>query len=441
MKRSTAIILALQCVLTPGLARVTPRSDYTEEASQPVHSFQARQQDSSDKGVLENEVRDGTCKDTMFFFLRGSTQQPNMVGKPGLQSLDDIFALSALRTNSPPQGLQPGPQLAAYLRSTLGADKIAIQGIEYAATLQDNLCINNQLCRPREVTSASTQIREYMDQCSDSDVVVGGYSQGAAMLSRVISDRLGSEYKDRIVAAVTFGNTMQVYNKNTIPGLAPERVQMFCNKFDPVCRNGLPLGAVMPGHRDYRPSAKPAAEFLVQKLAAAKGWTTVPIVSDIDLSHFADVGFTFREIYRGAPAGSSTSFNDGTELAKLDSVRVVSIFGRGAARVDALGVKMDGGPDGAQEHGGSGGNFKELTLEEGEYWIMTEVCNGRKKKKDRVGFFRASTSLGRVLEVGSRTNDRCVTFVPGEGRSFVGMHGESGEEVDSVGFIEYPKLD
>lgn len=234
MKSSTAIILALQCVLTPGLARVTPRSDYTEEASQSVHSLQARQQDSSDKGVLENEVRDGTCKDTMFFFLRGSTQQPNMVSKPGLQSPDDIFALSALKTNSPPQGLQPGPQLAAYLRSTLGADKIAIQGIEYAATLQDNLCINNQLCRPREVTSASTQIREYMDQCSDSDVVVGGYSQGAAMLSRVISDRLGSEYKDRIVAAVTFGNTMQVYNKNTIPGLAPERVQMFCNKFDPV---------------------------------------------------------------------------------------------------------------------------------------------------------------------------------------------------------------
>ncbi|KAK1724491.1 cutinase-domain-containing protein [Colletotrichum acutatum] len=416
MKRSTAIILALQCVLTPGLARVTPRSDYVGEASQPVHSLQNRQQGSSDKGVLENEVRDGTCKDTMFFFLRGSTQQPNM-------------------------GLQPGPQLAAYLRSTLGADKIAIQGIEYSATLQDNLCINNQLCRPREVTSASTQIREYMDQCSDSDVVVGGYSQGAAMLSRVISDRLGSEYKDRIVAAVTFGNTMQVYNKNTIPGLAPERVQMFCNKFDPVCRNGLPLGAVMPGHRDYRPSAKPAAEFLVQKLAAAKGWTTVPIVSDIDLSQFADVGFTFREIYRGAPAGSSTSFNDGTELAKLDSVRVVSIFGRGAARVDALGVKMDGGVDGAQEHGGGGGNFKELTLEEGEYWIKTEVCNGRKKKKDRVGFFRASTSLGRVLEVGSRTNDRCVTFVPDEGRSFVGMHGESGEEVDSVGFIEYPKLD
>ncbi|EXF83539.1 cutinase-2 [Colletotrichum fioriniae PJ7] len=415
MKRSTAIILALQCVLTPGLARVTPRSDYTKESSQSIHSLQARQQDPSDKGVLENEVRDGTCKDTIFFFLRGSTQQPNM-------------------------GLQPGPQLAAYLRSTLGADKIAIQGIEYAATLQDNLCINNQLCRPREVTSASTQIREYMDQCSDADVVVGGYSQGAAMLSRVISDRLGSDYKNRIAAAVTFGNTMQVYNKNTIPGLAPERVQMFCNKFDPVCRNGLPLGAVMPGHRDYRPSAKPAAEFLVQKLAAGKGWTTVPIVSDIDLSQFADVGFTFRDIYRGAPAGSSTSFNDGTELAKLDSVRVVSIFGRGAARVDALGVKMDG-LDKAQEHGGGGGNYKELTLEEGEYWVMTEVCNGRKKKKDRVGFFRASTSLGRVLEVGSRTNDRCLTFVPGEGRSFVGMHGESGEEVDSVGFIEYPKLD
>ncbi|OHF02457.1 cutinase-2 [Colletotrichum orchidophilum] len=415
MKRSTAVILALQYLLTLGLARVILQSDHAEEGGQPAHALKARKQVSSDDGVVENEARDGACKDIMFFFIRGSTQNSNM-------------------------GRQPGPQLATYLRSALKPDKIAVQGIEYAATLQGNLCLSSGLCPGDETAKAASQIKDYMDKCEKSDVIVGGYSQGAAVLSKVISGRLEPNYKQRIVAAVTFGSTVQKQNKKKIPGLAPEKVRMFCNDDDPVCRNGFTIGAVMSGHRDYRKAAKAAAEFFVQKLAADNNWPKVPVISDIDLSQFTDVGFTFGQIYRGAPAGTSTPFNDATKLALLDSVGVVSIFGRGAARVDALGVKMDGLKV-PQEHGGGGGDYKELRLGEGEYWVKAEMCNGQKKGKDRVGYFRATTNLSRYLEIGTKTKDRCTIYVPGDGHSFVGMHGESGEEVDSVGFIEYPQRD
>ncbi|KAH0430089.1 cutinase-2 [Colletotrichum camelliae] len=323
----------------------------------------------------------------------------------------------------------------ACTRATV-KDAIAVQGIEYPATLQDNLCLNNHLCRPKEATAAADLVRGYMDKCPDASVLIGGYSQGAAMLSRII-DRLEQEYRDRIAGAVTFGSTMQVYDKGTIPLLPPDKVRMFCNKYDPVCSTGIPLGAVMSAHRNYRPLAKEAAEFLVKMLAAAKGWSSVPTVPDVDLTPFANTQLVFRDIYRGAPAGSSTPFNDATKLQGLQDIKIDTIFGRGGARVDFLGVKVDG-MDGTQEHGGSGGDYKEIVLDVDEYWIEAELCNGRKKKKDRIGYFSATTTTGEIMSLGEKTNDRCITFKPAEGNSFVGLYGESGAEIDSLGLIEFP---
>ncbi|TQN64451.1 putative cutinase 3 [Colletotrichum shisoi] len=256
------------------------------------------------------------------------------------------------------------------------------------------------------------------------------------MLSRVI-DRLAQEYRDRIAGAVTFGSTMQKYDKGTIPLLPPNKVRMFCNKYDPACNNGIPLGAVMPAHRNYRPVAKEAAEFLVKMLAAAKGWTSVPTVPDVDLSPFTNTRLLFRDIYRGAPASTTTAFNDATKLQGLQDIKINTIFGRGGARVDFLGVKVDG-VDGVLEHGGNGGTYKEIALEVAEYWVEAELCSGRKNKKDRIGYFSATTTTGEIMSIGEKTNDRCLTFRAAEGNSFVGLYGESGDEIDSLGLIEFP---
>ncbi|KAK2019405.1 hypothetical protein LZ32DRAFT_686508 [Colletotrichum eremochloae] len=190
----------------------------------------------------------------------------------------------------------------------------------------------------------------------------------------------------------------------------------------------------MPSHRDYRESAMPAAQFMISRLA--RNDPTVPHkVSSYVLTSYEDMGFKFYEIYRGAPEGSATRFNDAVTLSGLESIRVTSIYGRGGARVDSLGVKLEG-DESPSEHGGSGGSVQKLDLSEGEYWVEAQLCNARKKGKNRIGYFRAKTSKGRTIEIGTQTG-ACQTFNAAHGRSFVGMYGESGDEVDSVGLIEY----
>ncbi|KAK2066058.1 alpha/beta-hydrolase [Colletotrichum caudatum] len=382
-------------------------------------SIQARQLHS------ENELRDGICKDYLFFWIRG-TRTP-WERASGSESPSGSTQVSNM-------GRQPGPQLAAYLRKTL-ATRIAVQGIDYAASMRDNLCDGNHRCRPGEVTKATDQIKKYMDQCPDAKVLMGAFSQGAAVLTRILSARLEPGYKDRILAAVTFGSTMQVETRSRIPNFPPDRVRMFCNGLDPVCRTGILAGAALPSHSDYQASARPAAQFMISRLAPIDPAVPHEVVS-YTLTDYEGMGFKFHKIYRGAPEGSATPFNDAVTLSDIGSIRVASIYGRAGARVDSLGVRLDGAQS-PPEHGGSGGSAQSLDLSAGEYWVEAELCNARKKGKSRIGFFRARTSKGKTMEMGSRTGD-CRTFNAADGSSFVGFYGESGDEVDSVGLIEFP---
>ncbi|TDZ60533.1 putative cutinase 3 [Colletotrichum trifolii] len=405
MKISTAVPFVLLSGLAPGFARVTPRGIEPE-------GLLAR--DNAAIGLTENEVRDGACKESMFLYFRGSTQTSNM-------------------------GEQPGPQLASYLRWTLTPEKIAIQGIEYPAKLSDNICLSVDLCHPKELAGASDLVRAYMNKCPGSTVVMAGYSQGGGMLSRVIGEQLESQYKDRIVAAVTFGNIVQADDHDRIPNFVEDKAALFCNRGDPVCENGFLPGAMRSAHQDYKPSAKPAAQFMVTKIASARGWPSAPVVPDIDLTKYANTGLKFLDIFRGAAALVSTPFNDADLMMATNKTRLISIFGRGDKRVDMVGVKWEGGDPSPPSHGGDGGDYNDIWLGENEFWTTLEVCNGQKNGNDRIGYFRATTSTGQSLELGSKTTDVCTTFAAAEGMSFVGMYGESGDEVDSLGPIEYAK--
>ncbi|KAK2032264.1 alpha/beta-hydrolase [Colletotrichum zoysiae] len=388
-----------------------------------IHSpIQARQLRS------ENEVRDGVCKDYLFFWIRG-TRTPWERTSSGSESLGESTQVSNM-------GRQPGPQVAAYLRKTL-TTRVAVQGIEYAANVMDNLCDKAHRCHPGEVAKANDQIKRYMDRCPDAKVLMGAYSQGAAMLTRILSAWLEPGYKDRILAVVTFGSTMQLETGGKIPNFPPDKVKMLCNGLDPVCRTGILAGAALPTHRGYQASALPAVQFMLSRLSLVDPAVPQEVVSHV-LADYEDMGFVFHEAYRGAPEGSATPFNDAVTLAGLDGIRVASVYGRGGARVDSLGVRLEGSVS-PPEHGGGGGDAQSLDLSAGEYWVEAELCSARKKGKSRIGFFRARTSRGNTMEIGSRTGD-CRTFNAADGRSFVGMYGESGAEVDSVGLIEFPIL-
>ena len=85
-------------------------------------------------------------------------------------------------------------------------------------------------------------------------------------------------------------------------------------------------------------------------------------------------------------------------------------------------------------HGGTGGTPVSLTLEEGEFWVSARLCQGQHFGDARIFYVLATMNTGRTIEAGKATGD-CVTFTAGPWWQIVGFLGESGDEVDQVGFI------
>ncbi|TKW49756.1 Cutinase 3 [Colletotrichum tanaceti] len=334
----------------------------------------------------------------------------------------------------PLQGKQPGPQFIEHLRATLGPQHLAAQGLNYAARLLDNIC-NGDSCRPSEVLSVATQLRQVLEKCPNSKIMAGGYSQGSAILTKVLSDHLDDQYKKRFAGVVMFGSTVQAKTGGVIPDFPPEATQMICHMLDLVCRIGLKVSAMFGSHRNYGQDTRKAAEFLIARLAQMEGWATIPVVKKIDHRKYEALDYKFPKVFRGAEDGTSYDFDDSPALAKEEGFepKVVKMFGRGGNRVDKIGFVIEG-MEKALEHGGNGGKYDEKTLQDGE--ILTEVwiCEGDKKGKLRIGFMRILGNMGTELKLGIERG-KCEHYKVGDDERIVGWYGEAGAEIDSIGPI------
>lgn len=93
-------------------------------------------------------------------------------------------------------------------------------------------------------------VKTAKQQCPDTKVVLGGYSQGAMVVHKAASSLSGGQ----VVGAVTFGDPFKDQNPDGI-----QQFKTFCASGDPVCLNG---GNVM-AHLSYGDDASTAAKFLV----------------------------------------------------------------------------------------------------------------------------------------------------------------------------------
>ncbi|KAI1847570.1 hypothetical protein JX266_006422 [Neoarthrinium moseri] len=193
---------------------------------------QSNETDGSDVQVTANQFLDSGCKDVVLVYARGSTQDGNM-------------------------GDQPGPQLASALQASLGADRIAIQGVEYDAGLPQNLIPGGT--NPLEAADMAKLIANVSSTCPDSKIVVSGYSQGAAMVHRSVEQIDDQAVKDKIAAAVTFGDTQKHQDDDQVPGLDPAKTLILCNDGDLVCDGTL---IVTSAHLDYTGKVQQASDFI-----------------------------------------------------------------------------------------------------------------------------------------------------------------------------------
>lgn len=129
----------------------------------------------------------------------------------------------------------------------------------------------------------------------------------------------------------------------------------------------------------------------------------------------------------GGGGGTAFSF-----IETMDEYFPSKIAIRTGTRVDNVSFTY---PSGTAYVGGSGGTYKELTLEEGEYISSMEVSKAKKSLFGtyRISYVKFTTNYGRTLEGG--TPGDIYTFTAPEGYALAGVHGFYADEIDRLGAI------
>ncbi|MCH7232708.1 hypothetical protein L0U85_17890 [Glycomyces sp. L485] len=150
-----------------------------------------------------------------------------------------------------------------------------------------------------------------------------------------------------------------------------------------------------------------------------------PIAVDFDWAASADLRMSDQF---GGPHGDFfTDVDDISPGAAATELRL-----RGGSRVDQIGMTLAGGT--SLDHGGSGGTLGTLAMRSGEYPTELFLCRAKHDGHTRIFHARFTTSTGRTLAAGTRTDD-CTTYGAPSGWQIAGFHGRAGDELDKVGVI------
>jgi cutinase len=86
------------------------------------------------------------------------------------------------------------------------------------------------------------------------------------MVHRVV-ENLDQSVKDRIAAAVMYGDTQNLQDRAQIPNFDKAKTLIICNTGDAVCRGTL---TILAPHLDYVRRVPEATNFMIQKIKAAQ---------------------------------------------------------------------------------------------------------------------------------------------------------------------------
>ena len=171
----------------------------------------------------------------------------------GADGCNDIEVVFARGTGEAPGIGRVGQAFVDSLRGRVGNRSIGTYGVNYPATY-------DFLAAADGANDASAFIQNVVNNCPDTKLVLGGYSQGAAIIDVITSvpfpavgftNPLPANVPDRVAALAVFGNpTAKVGLPLTSSPLYGTRAIDLCNAGDPVCSGGDSV----PAHRDYGPS-------------------------------------------------------------------------------------------------------------------------------------------------------------------------------------------
>lgn len=179
----------------------------------------------------------------------------------------DIEVVFARGTNEDPGIGRVGDAFVNDLRGMVGGRSLGVYAVNYPASY-DFLAVADG------ANDASGHIQWVANNCPNTRIVLGGYSQGAAVVDVVTSipvpgigftNPLPPFAADHIAAVAVFGNpSAKIGLPLTSSPVFGGRAIDICNAGDPICSGGNSVVA----HRNYGPdgSAYQAAVFVANRL-------------------------------------------------------------------------------------------------------------------------------------------------------------------------------
>lgn len=194
-------------------------------------------------------------------FLAGVAGTP----AAGAAPCPDVEVVFARGTNEPPGPGFVGQAFTDSLGAQLPGRSVTLYAVNYPA--------NDDYLRSAAAGTddATTHIEGTLAACPDTRIVLGGFSQGAAV-TEMSTSALPPQAADRVAAVALFGDPSSEFSRmlaggSPLPSVAPaygSKTIDLCLPDDPICSPG----ANMMAHVSYVPSglAAQAAAFAAGKV-------------------------------------------------------------------------------------------------------------------------------------------------------------------------------
>jgi len=199
------------------------------------------------------------------------------------ESCPDVEVVFARGTAEPAGPGRVGQAFISDLQNSLNGQSVGVYAVNYPASydfLQS---------APQGAGDASAHVQSVAATCPDTSIVLGGYSQGAAVVDLITADPAATfgfgqpmppAVADHVAAVAVFGNPSDKIGRplSAISPLYGAKTVDLCNGADPVCSNGDDRAAhslyVQTGLTDR------AADFVAARISAAPG--SAPMVDASD---------------------------------------------------------------------------------------------------------------------------------------------------------------
>jgi cutinase len=180
---------------------------------------------------------------------------------------NDIEVVFARGTNEDPGIGRVGQAFVNDLRTLVGGRSLGVYAVNYPASYDFLAAANG-------ANDASAHIQNVVNSCPNTRLVLGGYSQGAAIIDVLaavpfpvigFTNPLPPNVPGRVAALAVFGNpSTRVGIPLTSSPVYGARSIDLCNPGDPICSPGDDV----PAHRSYGPdgTARQAAIFVANLL-------------------------------------------------------------------------------------------------------------------------------------------------------------------------------